>query len=90
MHDWIRVLTSFRKVLSPSLNPTHVITELLDESIMKKFVTKQPHVQWVAWAFPREQSGRVLKLIAHFHVVLRLRIHGGIPPLPHRFAWCGA
>jgi hypothetical protein len=29
-------------------------------------------------------------LTTHLHLVLRLRMHGAIPPLPHMFVWHGA
>jgi hypothetical protein len=31
-----------------------------------------------------------MKLITHFHLVPRLRMHGATPPLPHMPAWYGA
>jgi hypothetical protein len=41
--------------------------------------------------FPRGgQSGRVVNLTVHLHLLLRLTIHGVIPPLPHTSSWHGA
>jgi len=33
--------------------------------------------------FPRQQSGRGVKLTIHFHLVLGLRMCGGVLPLSH-------
>jgi hypothetical protein len=38
---------------------------------------------WVSGLLPRGQSGPVVKLTTHLHLVLRLRICGVVPPLPH-------
>jgi len=40
--------------------------------------------------FPREQSGRGVKLTTHLHQVRRLRMCGAIPPLPQYafMTWC--
>jgi hypothetical protein len=29
-----------------------------------------------------------VKLTTHLHLVLRLRIHGAVPSLPHTYSWC--
>jgi hypothetical protein len=39
--------------------------------------------------FPSKAAGGV-KLITHFHLVLRLRTRRAIPPVPHRSSWGGA
>jgi hypothetical protein len=36
-----------------------------------------------------EADGAV-KLTTHFNLVLRLRMHGVIPPISHIASWCGA
>jgi hypothetical protein len=38
---------------------------------------------------PRGQSGRGVKLIAHLHLVTRLKMRGTITQLPHTSSWCG-
>jgi hypothetical protein len=37
--------------------------------------------------FPREYSGRGVKLIIQFHLVAKSRIRGSINPLPHTTSW---
>jgi len=52
----------------------------------------QPPIQWVPGILSRGYSGRGVKLTTHLHLVLRLRMRGAIPPLPHMsqclMAWC--
>jgi hypothetical protein len=50
----------------------------------------QPPIQWVPGLFSWRQSGQGMKLTTHLHLVLRLRMLGAIPPLPHMSAWRGA
>jgi hypothetical protein len=30
-----------------------------------------------------------IKITTHFHLVLKLRMHGAMPPLHHMPGWCG-
>jgi hypothetical protein len=36
------------------------------------------------------EGGHVRKLTTHIHLVLRLRMHGAVPVLPHTSLWSGA
>ena len=53
----------------------------------------QPTALWCApvlghtMPIPRDSRSRITKLIAHFNLVVRLRICGDIPPLPHMPPW---
>jgi hypothetical protein len=40
--------------------------------------------------FPWWYSSRGIKLTTHLHLLLRLRMHGAIPPLPCTYLWRGA
>jgi hypothetical protein len=42
------------------------------------------------WGFFRGLSDWGVKLTTHPYIVLRLRMHGAVPPLPHMSSWHGA
>jgi len=43
----------------------------------------QPPIQRAAGILPPGQSDRSVKVTTHLYLMMRLRIHGAIPPLPH-------
>jgi hypothetical protein len=50
----------------------------------------QPPVHWVPSALsPRGGRGRRVKLTAHLHLALRLRLGGAILHFPYITSWCG-
>jgi len=49
----------------------------------------QPPIQWVPGFLSPGLSDWSMKLITHFHLVLRVRMSGTIPPHTHKSSWCG-
>ena len=47
----------------------------------------QPPIQWVPGFFPRGKVGCVVKLVAHLHPVLKLRMSGATSPLYAFMVW---
>jgi hypothetical protein len=48
----------------------------------------QPSVLYeLSASFLGDKSGLGVKLTTHLHFVLRLKVHGATPPLPHTFYW---
>jgi hypothetical protein len=50
----------------------------------------QPPIQWVSVALSLGESGWAVKLTTHFHLVVRSRMRGAIPPIRLYvfMAWC--